>query len=95
MKVYILIENTVAYLGEISFWIKRDHCRSFASMQGAINAMRLWKPTTFESPYKIDNDAEHRSRIRNVLYQYINDDDNEKSYISMSTELEIKTAELE
>jgi hypothetical protein len=95
MKVYILIENTVAYLGTTSLWIRRDHCRSFASMQSAINAMRLWKPTTFESPYKINNDVEHRSRIRNVLYQYINDDDNENSYISMSTELEIKTAELE
>lgn len=95
MKVYILVENTIAYLGESSFQTRRDHLRTFATMQAAINAMRLWKPSTFNEPYKIYDDTEHGNRIRKILYQYAFDEDDEKSYISMSTELEIKTAELE
>lgn len=95
MKIYILVENTIAYLGEPSFWMRKDHLRTFATMQAAINAMRLWKPSTFDSPYKIDEDIERGNRIRKVLYQYANDEDDEKSYINMSTDLEIKTAELE
>ena len=95
MKVYILVENTTAYLGESSFWMRKDHLRTFATMQAAINAMRLWKPSIFDSQYKINEDVERCNRIRKVLYQYINDEDDEKSYINMSTEIEIKTAELE
>ena len=95
MKVYILVENTISYLGEQSLWIKKDHLRTFTTMQAAINAMRLWKPSTFDSQYKINEDIEYGNRIRNVLYQYTNDEDDEKSYINMSTDLEIKTAELE
>ena len=95
MKVYILAENTAAYLGESSFWMRKDHLRTFATMQAAINAMRLWKPSTFDDQYKIYDDTEHRNRIRKILYQYAFDEDDEKSYINMSTDLEIKTAELE
>ncbi len=95
MKVYILIENSSAFVGETSIWIKHNHCRTFRTMQAAINAMRLWKPSSFYSPYKRVFDNETRSRFRSVIYQCMNDDEDEKSYINMSTELEIKTTELE